>query len=177
MAAAERVRAAQRHDLAVVKPHAVEDVAQVVLALGAVRQAAVGRAEGHVAVGAPRPPRDRGALHLLEGAHAAQRPQVRVRDPRELLLHGFHEVARRLEPGVGAVVALGREPHRRAVGAARVGLLVVPVGSVAPSATPFLFPSLPITPSRPRGRIHEGRAGCLAHVPLACHASRTSTGP
>ena len=126
----QSMRAAQRYNLAVVEPHAPEDRAQVILPLGAVRESSVGRAEADVAIGAPGPPGHRGALHLLDGCHARERPQVRVGDPGELLLDRFQEVAGGFQAGVGAVVAFGGEAHRGAVGAAGVGGGVVGAAAV-----------------------------------------------
>lgn len=103
----------------VIEAHPAEDGADVVLVLGGVGETAVGGAEGDVAVLSTRPPGDDGALHLLDGADAGQRPQVRVGDPGELLLDGLEEVPCVLEAGVGPVVRLGREPHGRAVAAPR----------------------------------------------------------
>src|SRR6202012_1740475 len=51
-AAAESVSAGERHNLLVVESHAVEDVAQMLLALGGVGKAAVRRAGGDVTVDA-----------------------------------------------------------------------------------------------------------------------------
>ena len=84
MTAADGVRAAQRHDLAIVEAHAVEDGAQVVLLLAAVGEASVGRAKGDVAVLSARAPGDGGALHFLDGADAGEGPEVGVGDPGEL---------------------------------------------------------------------------------------------
>ena len=83
VAAAEGVRTGQGDNFPVVEPHAVEDGAQVGLLLGAVREAAVGRAHGYVAVGAAGPPGDDGALHFLDGADAGEGPEVGVGYPRE----------------------------------------------------------------------------------------------
>ena len=130
MAPPQRVRAAQRHNLAVVEAHAPKDRAEVVLSLGAVGQAAVGGAEADVAVRPPRPPGDGGALHLLDRRRTGQRPQIRVRDPRELCFDWLEEVAGGFQPCVRAVVAFGGEPHRGTVGAAGVGGDVVGAGAV-----------------------------------------------
>ena len=81
VAAAEGVGAGQGDDLPVVEAHAVEDGAEVRLLLGAVGEAAVGRAHGDVAVGAAGAPGDGGALHLLDGADAGEGPEVRVGYP------------------------------------------------------------------------------------------------
>lgn len=54
------------------------------LLFGAVGEAAVGGAEGDVAVGAARAPGDGGTLHFLDGGDAAERPKVGVGYPREL---------------------------------------------------------------------------------------------
>ena len=121
VAAAERVGTAQRDDLLVGEAHAAEDGAEVVPPLGAVGQAAVGRAEADVAVGAAGAPGDAGALHFLDGGHARKRPEVGVGDPGELGFHGLEELAGGFEAGVGAVVAFGGEAHGCAVGAACVG--------------------------------------------------------
>ncbi len=60
---------------------------------GGVGETPVGCAEGEVAVRAAGAVRDLGSLHLLDGAHAAEDPEVRVRYPGEGLLDGFEEVA------------------------------------------------------------------------------------
>ena len=82
MAAAEGVGAGQGDDLAVIETHAVENGAQVRLVFGAVREAAVGRAHGDVAVVAAGAPGDGGALHFLDGANAGEGPEVGVGYPR-----------------------------------------------------------------------------------------------
>jgi len=70
VAATEGVRAGERHDFLVVEAHAIEDVAQVFLALGGVGR----RPSGVQAVTSPsaRPgaPWDHGSLHLLHSAYA-----------------------------------------------------------------------------------------------------------
>lgn len=152
VAPAQGVGTGQGDHLLVVEAHAAKDGADVVLVLGRVREAAVGRAEGDVAVLSAGPPRDDGALHLLHGADARQRPQVRVRDPGELLLDGLEEVAGVLQAGVGAVVRLGREPHRGAVAAAgarggvvrprRVPREAQQHGTVRPVVVVILLPQL-----------------------------------
>ena len=81
VAAAEGVGAGQGDDLAVVEPHAVENGAQVRLFFRAVREAAVGRAHGDVAVGAAGAPWDGGTLHFLDGADAGKGPEVGVGYP------------------------------------------------------------------------------------------------
>lgn len=81
MAAAEGVGAGQGDDLLVVEAHTVEDGAEVVLAFGAVGEAAVGRAVGDVSVGAAGAPGDDGALHFLDGADASEGPEVGVGYP------------------------------------------------------------------------------------------------
>ena len=126
----EGVGAREGHNLPIVKPHAPEDGAQMALLLRPVRETAVGRAEGGRPVLPPGPPWDLRALHLLDGRHAGQGPQVGVRDPWELPLDGFEEVAGGFEAGVGAVVGLGVEPHGCAVGAAGVGGFVVGAAAV-----------------------------------------------
>jgi hypothetical protein len=65
----------------------VEDSAEVVLLLGGVGKAAVGRAAGHVTVLATGAVRDLGAKHLLDGGDTGENPQIRVGDPRELLCY------------------------------------------------------------------------------------------
>lgn len=130
VAAAESVGAGESDDVLVVEAHAVEDGAQVVVALGAIRQAAVRSAVADVAVLAAGAPVDVGAAHLLDGAAGGESPQVGVGDPGEGLLHGLEEVASSDQTGVGAVVALRRETHGGTVGAAGAGLLVVGAGGV-----------------------------------------------
>ena len=54
------------------------------MVFGAVGEAAVGRAEGDVPVGAAGAPGDGGALHFLDGGDAGERPEVGVGYPGEL---------------------------------------------------------------------------------------------
>lgn len=90
-----------------------------------VGQAAVGRAEAEVAIGAARAVWDLGPLHLLDGADAGEDPEVRVGYPGESCFDGLEEVAGGFEAGIGAVVTFGGEAHSGAVGTAGVGELVV----------------------------------------------------
>lgn len=112
---------------------------------GAVGEAAVGRAEGDVAVSTAGAPRDGGALHFLDSGDAGEGPEVGVGYPRELFcgrvsdwwgtgegrrdgLRTFdwvEEVTSGFQTGVGAVVAFGGETHGGAVGTAGVGESVV----------------------------------------------------
>ncbi|KAI3477905.1 hypothetical protein L1887_60212 [Cichorium endivia] len=125
VATAEGVRTGERHDLLVVEAHLVKDVAQVVGTLVAVRQAAVGSALVGSRVLAARAPGDLGTAELLDGGDTAERPEVRVGDPGELVVDLLHKVARDAQTGVGAVVGLGGEAHGGTVGAASVAVLVV----------------------------------------------------
>ena len=162
MAPAEGVGTGQSDDLLVVEAHAVEDVAEVVLALGGVGQAAVGSARGHVPILAAGAVRDDGAQHLLHGAHAAEDPQVRVGDPGELgcfLLSAFppfpsfsHHSARPHSPFTGS---------RKSRAAFRPALAPWALSGAKRMVAPLL-PPVPVA---------------LSKVPLACHARRSSTGP
>ncbi len=89
MAAAEGVGAGEGDDLAVVEAHAVEDGAEVGLVFGAVGEAPVRRAEADVPVRAAGAPGDLGALHFLDGADAAEGPEVRVGYPGEFCWGGL----------------------------------------------------------------------------------------
>ncbi len=134
MAAAERVRARQGDDFPVVEPHAAEDGAQVRLVLGAVGEAAVGRAHGDVAVGPAGAPGDDGALHFLDGADAGEGPEVRVCYPGVFFwgrigLEGLgrglkggrgtfdwvEEIPGCLQAGVSSVITFRGETHGGAV--------------------------------------------------------------
>lgn len=118
----------------------------MILSLGGIRQAAVGRTHGFVLVLSPRPPRDRGALHLLNGHHTGQRPKIAIGNPWELLYRirsvliqyqsgnfllwaltfdGLEELAGDVQTRVGAVASFGLESHGCAVAASRARLLVV----------------------------------------------------
>lgn len=85
VSAAKSVSAAQRDDLAVVKSHAVKDVTDVALVLAGIGKTAVRRTRGNVLVLTTRSPGNGGTAQLLNGTGAGQSPQVRVRNPRELL--------------------------------------------------------------------------------------------
>jgi hypothetical protein len=85
VATAEGVGASEGDDLLVVETHAVKDIAQVLGALGGIRQTAIRSAGGDVSVSAARSPRDGRTLHLLNGSNTGKGPEIRVGDPRELL--------------------------------------------------------------------------------------------
>ena len=127
VAPAQRVRPAQRHDLAVVEPHpGREDGAEVLGPLRRVGQARVLGGQAAVGeVGAARGPLDLGAPHLLDGHGARQSVEVGVGDPGELLLDGLEQRARDAEARVGAVRGLRVEAHGGAVAASRARLGVV----------------------------------------------------
>lgn len=52
----------------------------------------------------------RRASHLFDGDSACQGPQVRVRNPRELLLNRLQQIPGNLQPGVRAVGRLRLKP-------------------------------------------------------------------
>jgi hypothetical protein len=156
VAAAQSVRAGQSNHFLVAETHASENGADVAAVLGCVGETTIWCAEAEIAVGAAGAVGDLGTLHLLDGADAGEDPEVGVGDPWEGFLDGLEEVAGGLETGVCAVVTLGGEAHGCAVGATGVGQLVV-----AKSCQWLL------------GR----EANRHTHVPEACHANRTSTGP
>lgn len=76
--------ATQRHNLAVIEPHAAKDGSEMALFLTAVRQTPVGSAHGYVSIDPTGPPRDIRPLHFLDGAHTSEGPEVGVSDPGEL---------------------------------------------------------------------------------------------
>ena len=121
VAAAERVRAAQRDDVAVVEAHPVENVAEVLRTLRGVGQSADRRARGaRRGVGAAEVVLDLRPARLLDRHAARERPDVGVRQLRELALDRLEYIALDAEAGVRTVFRLRREAHRRAVGAARL---------------------------------------------------------
>jgi hypothetical protein len=74
-------------------PHPVENVSQVVLSLGSVRQPTIGSAVVVVSVNSTGPPRYNRSSRLLDGTDTTESPQVSIRDPRELLLDLLHVVS------------------------------------------------------------------------------------
>lgn len=84
MAASKGVGTRQSDDLLVVEAHAVEDVAEVVLALGSIGETAIRSAGSDIPVGATRAEGDVGAQHLLDSADAGKNPEIRVGDPGKL---------------------------------------------------------------------------------------------
>lgn len=144
VAAAERVRTAERDDLLVVEAHAVEDVPDVLrrraLAVvprvragqPAVRREALvlGRRHRLRRVRAARAEADVGAAARLDGDDARVHVQVRVAHVRVLALDRLEQRARVVKPSVAAMLRLGLEAHRRAVRAARPRLHVVRAGAV-----------------------------------------------
>lgn len=130
VASAEGVCATEGDDLLVVEAHSVEDVPQVVLALGTVGQSSIRSAVVVVSVHSARSPRNLGSLGLLDGTDTGKRPQVTVRDPGELLLDRLEEFSGDLETVVGAVLGFGLESHSGVVGTTGAVLLVVGSGRV-----------------------------------------------
>lgn len=73
--------------LAVIEAHASENVADMLLVLGSVRETSVRGAGGEILVLTAGSPGDRRALHLLDGTDTGKGPEVGVGDPWELLYH------------------------------------------------------------------------------------------
>ena len=134
MAAAKGVGAGQSDNLLVVEAHAVEDVAQMVVALAGVGETAIRRAEGDVTILATGAVGDDGALHFLDGADTTKDPQIGVGDPRVLSLYGLEEIAGSEKTGVGAVITLRGEAHSGAVAATGASLLIVGAACVPSEA-------------------------------------------
>lgn len=84
VAASESVGTTQGHNLLVVETHAVEDVAQVLVALSSIGETSVGRAVDLLLVNAARSEGHRRALHLLDSYNPSQDPEIRGGDPGEL---------------------------------------------------------------------------------------------
>jgi hypothetical protein len=129
----------ERHDLGIVKAHAVEDVAQVCLRVsrarervgasgvieraGGTREVALGRALVRAGdVDAAVLHRDRRAAGLLDGGGGSELDDVRPREDRVGLLEALEVVDGLGQAGVGAVVDLWLEADG-AVGAAAGGEL------------------------------------------------------
>ena len=72
------------------------------MGFGAVGEAAIGGAEGDVAVGAAGAPGDGGTLHFLDGGDAAEGPEVGVGYPGELLC-GKRMISYCVKNGIGAM--------------------------------------------------------------------------
>lgn len=83
MAAAEGVGAREGNDLLVVEAHTVENVAEVVGALGGIGETTIRSAGRDITVRTARAVGDVGALHLLDGADTAEDPEIRVGYPGE----------------------------------------------------------------------------------------------
>jgi hypothetical protein len=84
VAASESVGTAQGHNFLVVEAHAVEDVAQVLVALGSVGETSVRRAVGLLLINAARSEGHSRALHLLDSHNTGQDPEIGGGDPGEL---------------------------------------------------------------------------------------------
>lgn len=104
VAATQGMGADQCNHLAVIKAHAGEDIANVTLILGGIRQTTIGSASGDVLVLTAGSPGDGGTTCLLNCAGTTEGPQIRVSDPGELSLDGLEEITGNLQTGVGAVV-------------------------------------------------------------------------
>lgn len=84
MATAKGVGTRESDNLLVVETHAVEDVAEVVGALGGIGETAVGSASGEVTVRTAGTVGDIRTLHLLDGTDTGEDPEIGVGDPGEL---------------------------------------------------------------------------------------------
>ena len=128
--AAQRMGAHQSHNLLVVEAHAVEDVADVLVVLGAVGETAVRCAGGHILVLTTGAPGDGWAAEFLDRTGTSQGPEVGVGDPGKFGLDGLQPVSGDLETGVGAVVRFGGESHRGTIASSCAGFLVIGTASV-----------------------------------------------
>ncbi|KAI6760215.1 hypothetical protein HG531_013416 [Fusarium graminearum] len=122
---AQSVGTREGNDFLIVETHTAEDTAEMILALGSVRKTAIGCAARDIAVGTARSVRDSGTQHLLDSTNAGKDPEIRVGDPRELLLDRLKEVTGSGQTGVGTVVRLRSESHGSSIAATGTSLLVV----------------------------------------------------
>jgi len=88
VAAAQSVGTSKGNDLLIVEAHAVEDVAEVVLALSSIGETAIRSAGGDILILATRAEGDLGAHHFLDSADTTDDPEVRVGDPGEFGYQG-----------------------------------------------------------------------------------------
>lgn len=84
MTSPQSMRPAQSHNLAIIKSHASKNGSEMALFFGGIRQAAVRRAHGDVAILAARSPWDVRTLHFLDRTSAGEGPEVGIGDPGEL---------------------------------------------------------------------------------------------
>jgi hypothetical protein len=108
VATTQSVGTGQSDDFLIVETHAVEDIAQVVGALGTIGQATVRSAGGHVTVGTARSERNDRTLHLLDGSDATEDPEVGIGDPWKLGYDGSVSKAG-LRRGVRSPSGRGRQ--------------------------------------------------------------------
>ena len=120
----------QGNHLLVVKTQTGENVPNMAVVLGAVREAAVRGAASDVLVLTAGSPGDRRTAQLLNSTGASQSPEVGVRDPGELGLDWLQIVSGNLKTGIGAMVRLGGKSHSGAVASSRAGLLVISTASM-----------------------------------------------
>lgn len=69
----------------------------------------VGCTSSDIFVGTTWSPRDDWTAHFLKGAYSGKSPEIRVRDPRELLLHFFKMIARDFETGICTMIPFWSE--------------------------------------------------------------------
>jgi hypothetical protein len=109
VASSKGVSATESHDFLIRESHTVEDVANVFVTFGSIGKSAIGSTGCKILIGTTWSPRNDGSTHFLERTDSSKSPEIRISDPRELLLYFFEVVAGNLETGIGTVIGFRGE--------------------------------------------------------------------
>src|SRR3989338_10663560 len=94
MAAAHRMSTYQGNDLLIIKPHAIKDVSNVIVALGGIRETAIRGAVRSVgSISAAGSPWDDRSGCLFDSDDSSQRPQIRIGESGVLGLDRLEQVS------------------------------------------------------------------------------------
>jgi hypothetical protein len=81
-------------------------------AFGSVGKSTVGGTRSEIFVGTTWSPGDNWTTHFLEGTYSSKSPEIRVCDPRELLLYFFEMISSDFETGICTMIPLwGKTLH------------------------------------------------------------------
>jgi hypothetical protein len=109
VASSKGVSATESYDFLIGESHTVEDVANMFVSFGSVGKSTIGSTGCKIFIGTARSPGNGRSTHFLECTYSSKGPEIRVGDPRELLLDFFEVVAGNLETGIGTVIGFRGE--------------------------------------------------------------------
>jgi len=109
MASAKSVGTAQSDNFLVTETHSVENIPDMFVSLRCIGKTTIGGTGRDIFIGTAGSPGDDRPAHFLDRANSSKGPEIRVCDPRELLLDFLEMVTGDDKSGIGSVLGFRGE--------------------------------------------------------------------